>query len=121
MKKNSFLLLLTFLTPAITLAAQKSLHCVLAGMQERLSFELPTKAGKLPEIDFPYPVSTTIFSLRSDNLLLVVMDKDEPSRPRIFLSAQYHKALQRYEGQFMTDFGGNQIQLDNGSLSCKVE
>ncbi|WP_019217830.1 hypothetical protein [Legionella tunisiensis] len=51
----------------------------------------------------------------------MAVDQDDPSRLRIFISAQAHKKNQHYEGQCMTDYGGNQIQLDNGPVSCEIK
>ncbi len=92
------------------------------GLQDKFLFSLPQKTGDLPHIDFPYPVETTVFVMREKNLLLVAMDQEEKSRPRLFISAQAaNKKNGEYKGQFMADWGGNQLQLDNGLISCKLE
>lgn len=57
----------------------------------------------------------------SGNLLLIAMDNEEKTRPRIMISAQTSKNSSVYEGQFITDNGGNEIQLDNGPVSCKLK
>ena len=54
----------------------------------------------------------------SGNLLLIAMDEGEKDRPRIVISAQLNQKDHTYRGQFMTDFGGNELQLDNGMVSC---
>ncbi|WP_019217831.1 hypothetical protein [Legionella tunisiensis] len=69
MNKICLLILLFFSQLSVANAAQKSVNCVLQGIKEPLSFAVPSKAGDLPEIDFPYPVKTTLFSLRDKNLL----------------------------------------------------
>jgi hypothetical protein len=120
MKKLFFLTIIFMMSPTIADAAQKSIVCSMQDMATSISFIVPSKEGDLPKIDFPYPVNTTIFDQSATNLLVVAMDHDESSRPRIFISAKYNKRSHAYEGQFMTDFGGNQIQLDNGAVSCKM-
>ncbi|HAU1193285.1 TPA: hypothetical protein ACT96X_003021 [Legionella pneumophila] len=102
-------------------ASQKSVVCYMKGIEEPISFVIPNKTGNLPTIDFPYPVNVTRFSMRVDNLLLIAMDKEEADRPRIFISAQLNKRTQTYKGQFMSDLGGNQLQLDNGSVRCELK
>ncbi|KTD43178.1 hypothetical protein [Legionella parisiensis] len=87
----------------------------------KVKFKVPNKIGDLPEVDFDYPVTATRFSMHTGNLLLVAMDDDERERPRIFISAQLNKQNQTYEGQYMADFGGNQLQLNNGPVFCKLE
>lgn len=117
--KRFFLVFLLALSGSATgYASQKSVVCHMNGIDDAVSFVLPNEMGGLPKIDFPYPVNVTRFSMRSGNLLLVAMDQDETDRPRIFVSAQLNKNNQTYIGQFMTDLGGNQLQLDNGSVSC---
>ncbi|KTC86453.1 hypothetical protein [Legionella brunensis] len=101
--------------------AQRTVVCTMQGLKDNLSFVAPQKMGELPSISFAYPVDTTIFSMREGNLLLVAMDHEDKSRPRIMISAQANKNSPVYKGQFMTDFGGNQIQLDNGPVSCKLK
>jgi hypothetical protein len=48
------------------------------------------------------------------------MDATEPSRVRIVISAQRDKGKATYNGQFLFDQGGNQIQLNNGPVVCKA-
>ena len=100
-------------------AAPKSITCSYAHGQE-LSFDVPKKLGGLPPVEFDYPSRVTLFSFRDDNLLLVAMDEAEKSRVRIVISAQRDKAKASYDGQILVDMGGNQIQLDNGPVSCKA-
>ncbi|KTD69208.1 MULTISPECIES: hypothetical protein [Legionella] len=121
MKRLSLLLLLILASSGATYAAHKTVVCHLQGMSNAISFVAPNKIGDLPKIDFDYPVEVTRFSLHTDNLLLVAMDQDEKERPRIFISAQWNKQNHAYTGQFMTDFGGNELQLDNGPVSCALK
>ncbi|HHF7346483.1 TPA: hypothetical protein ACPSKB_002924 [Legionella feeleii] len=121
MNKIFLFILLFFSQMIVANAAQKSVSCVLQGLKDPISFVVPSKADDLPQIDFPYAVKTILFSLRDKNLLLVAVDKDDASRMRIFLSAQAHTKKQRYDGQFMADYGGNQLQLDNGPVSCEIK
>ena len=100
-------------------ATAKSITCFYANGQQ-LSFDVPKKLGGLPPIEFDYPSKVTLFSFRDDNLLLVAMDETEKSRLRIVISAQRGKGKASYDGQILTDSGGNQIMLDNGPVSCKV-
>ncbi|AUH70993.1 Uncharacterised protein [Legionella sainthelensi] len=118
MKCVVFSLLLVFVGGAIAQASQKSVICHMKGIQDPLSFGVSGKMGDFPKVDFAYPVNVTRFSMREGNLLLVAMDQEERDRPRIFISAQFNQHNQTYIGQFMTDLGGNQLQLDNGSVSC---
>lgn len=85
-----------------------------------MTFDVPKKLGGRPPIEFDYPSKVTLFSFRDDNLLLVAMDQAEKSRVRIVISAQRDKAKSSYDGQILTDSGGNQIMLDNGPVSCKA-
>jgi hypothetical protein len=100
-------------------AAAKSISCAYANGQA-LTFEVPKKLGGLPSIEFDYPSKVTLFSFRDDNLLLVAMDEAEKSRVRIVISAQRGKGKATYDGQILTDSGGNQIMLDNGPVRCKA-
>lgn len=118
--KHILLSFILALAGAVGYASPKSVLCTMKGMEVTISFIIPTKSDELPKIDFPYPVKTTTFSMRADNLLLIAMDEEDASRPRIFLSAQLQKSDRTYVGQFMTDFGGNQLQLDNGPVSCTL-
>lgn len=102
-------------------ASQKSVICHMKGIEEALSFIAPSKMGDMPTLEFAYPVHVTRFSMREGNLLLVAMDQEQADRPRIFISAQSKKHDQTYVGQFMTDLGGNQLQLDNGVISCVLK
>lgn len=90
-------------------------------MTSDISFQVPSKKSELPKIDFPYEINTLYFNLTSTNLLVVALDQEETNRPRLFISAKYQKSSHAYGGQFMTDFGGNQIQLDNGPVSCTLK
>jgi hypothetical protein len=85
-----------------------------------LKFDVPAKLGDLPEIDFSYPSKVTIFSFRDRNFLATAVDEADPSRIRIVISAQLNKAKGTYNGQFVADFGGNELQLDNGPVICRV-
>jgi len=111
-------LLVAFQQPAFAVAA-KSISCTYAQGQQ-LTFDVPKKLGGLPPIEFDYPSKVTLFSFRDNNLLLVAMDQAEKSRVRIVISAQRDKAKSSYDGQILTDLGGNEIQLDNGPVSCKA-
>ncbi|KTD17961.1 hypothetical protein [Legionella jordanis] len=99
----------------------KSILCKPAGVEQLINIEVPQKMGDLPDIDFPYETNTIIFSFRDNNLLLVAMDAEDKSRPRLFISAQAQKNHSNYQGQFMADFGGNQIQLENGAVLCQLK
>ncbi|PWY56688.1 hypothetical protein DGG96_04575 [Legionella qingyii] len=121
MKRLGLSLLLILVGCGAASAAQKTVVCHMQGIEDAISFAQPNKIGDLPKIDFDYPVNVTRFSLRADNLLLLAMDQDEKDRPRIFFSAQFNKQKQAYIGQFMTDSGGNELQLDNGPLSCTLK
>ena len=81
---------------------------------------LPAKTGELPDIDFDYAAKATLFSFRDGHLLLVAMDEEDPSRLRVVVSAQLNKAKGTYDGQIVTDAGGNQRMIDNGPVSCTV-
>jgi hypothetical protein len=85
-----------------------------------LKFDVPAKLGDFPEIDFSYPSKVTIFSFRDRNFLATAVDEADPSRIRIVISAQLNKAKGTYDGQFVADFGGNELQLDNGPVICRV-
>lgn len=102
-------------------AAQKTVVCSMEGMTDNISFQVPNKKDELPKINFPYDIKTVTYYLTPKKLLVIALDQEEPNRPRIFISAQYSKSSHAYEGQFMTDFGGNQLQLDNGAVSCVVK
>jgi len=111
-------LLVAFHQPAVA-AAAKSITCSYANAQQ-LTFDVPKKLGGLPSIEFDYPAKVTLFSFRDDNLLLVAMDEASKSRMRIVISAQRGKGKTSYDGQILTDSGGNEIMLDNGPVSCKA-
>ena len=85
-----------------------------------LTFDVPANPGDLPEIDFDYPAKATLFSFRDGHLLLVAMDESEPTRLRIVVSAQLNKKSGTYDGQIVVDMGGNQLQVDSGSVRCTV-
>jgi hypothetical protein len=98
-------------------AAAKSISGAYASGQQ---LTLPKKLSGLPSIEFDYPSKVTLFSFRDDNLLLVAMDEAEKSRLRIVISPQRGKGKASYDGQILTDLGGNEIMLDNGPVSCKA-
>ena len=104
---------------ALAAKAQRKITCALAG-GESLTFVAPAKLGELPKIDLDYPSKVTLFSFRDGNLLVVAMDEAEPSRLRLAISAQLNKAKGTYDGQIVIDAGGNELQLDNGPVSCKA-
>jgi len=85
-----------------------------------LKFDVPARIGDLPEIDFSYPSKVTIFAFRDRNFLAIAVDETDPSRIRIVISAQLNKAKGTYDGQFVADFGGNELQLDNGRVTCRM-
>jgi len=111
--------LLAAIHQAAAAGSSKSITCSYPEGQE-LTVEVPKKPGGLPPIEFDYPSKVTRFSFRDNNLLLVAMDETEPSRVRVVISAQRDKGKATYNGQFLVDQGGNQIQLDNGPVVCKV-
>jgi hypothetical protein len=113
------LALLVALQQTAFAAAAKSITCSYANGQA-LNFDVPNKLGGLPTIEFDYPSKVTLFSFRDDNLLLVAMDETSKSRLRIVISAQRGKGKSSYDGQILTDSGGNEIMLDNGPVSCKA-
>lgn len=115
---TSGLALLVANRPAIA-SSLKTITCPYL-QAEDLRFDIPANLGDLPTIDFDYPAKVTIFSFRDGHLLLVAMDEGEPSRLRIVISAQLNKARGTYDGQFVVDMGGNQLQLDSGPVSCRV-
>ena len=82
---------------------------------------VPAKLGDLPSIDFEYPSQVSVFSFRGGNLLMIAHDRDDPSRPRLVISAQLNKATRTYTGQIIRDDGGNERQLINGPVSCAVK
>jgi hypothetical protein len=100
-------------------AATKSITCSYANGRQ-LSFDVPKQLGGLPPIEFDYPSKVTSFSFRNDNLLLVAMDQTSKSRLRVVISAQRGKGEATYDGQILTDSGGNEIMLDNGPVSCRT-
>ncbi|KTD45659.1 hypothetical protein Lrub_2456 [Legionella rubrilucens] len=102
-------------------AGTKTMECVLQGVSERVIFALPEKAGEMPSIDFVYPVKVSLYSLRDNNLLLMAVDSEDSSRPRLFISAQKTANQSGYDGQFMTDAGGNALQVDNGPVRCHLK
>jgi hypothetical protein len=97
----------------------KSVSCSIADFVN-LKFDVPAQLGDLPEIDFSYPSKVTVFSFRDRNLLAIAVDEADPSRVRLVISAQLKKGKGTYEGQFVADFGGNQLQLDNGPVICRT-
>jgi hypothetical protein len=115
---TSGLTLLVANRPAVA-SSLKTITCPYL-QAEDLRFDVPANLGDLPTIDFDYPAKVTIFSFRDGHLLLVAMDEGEPSRLRIVISAQLNKARGTYDGQFVVDMGGNQLQLDSGPVSCRA-
>jgi hypothetical protein len=97
----------------------KSVTCSITDFVS-LKFDVPAKLGDLPEIDFSYPSKVTVFSFRDRNLLAIAVDEVDPSRIRIVISAQLKKGKDTYDGQFVADFGGHQLQLDNGPVVCRT-
>ena len=100
-------------------AAATSITCSYANAQQ-LTFDVPKKPGGLPPIEFDYPSEVAQFSFRDNNLLLVAMDETSKSRLRIVISAQRAKGKATYDGQILTDSGGNEVMLDNGPVSCRA-
>ena len=96
----------------------KTISCPLPS-GENLTFVKPAKLDDLPKIELDYPSKVTLFSFRDGNFLTVAVDESEPSRLRLMISAQLNKAKGTYDGQLVIDEGGNQLQLDNGPVSCK--
>ncbi|MBL7481084.1 hypothetical protein [Legionella bononiensis] len=119
MKQFILCILITFGT-ALSHASSNTVECTMEEMNDTISFVIPETMAKVPSVDFDYPIKVIQFSMRSGNLLLVAVDQEDSSRPRLFISAQLNKKNKTYIGQFMTDSGGNEIQLDNGVVTCKV-
>jgi hypothetical protein len=86
-----------------------------------IAFPVPAKVGDLPSIDFDYPSQVKIFSFRTENLLLIANDSSDPARTRLVISAQRNKGARTYTGQIVADYGGNELQLSNGPVSCSVK
>jgi len=86
-----------------------------------ITFVVPRKMGDLPSIDFEYPVRANIFSFRDGHLLLIAHDQEQKSRVRIVISAQVNKSSGAYVGQIIRDYGGEELQLTNGPVSCSVK
>ena len=120
MKQFILCILITFYGTALSHASSNTVDCTMEEMNDSISFVIPETMSKVPTVDFAYPIKVIEFSMRSGNLLLVAVDQEDPSRPRLFISAQLNKKNKTYIGQFMTDSGGNEIQLDNGVVTCKV-
>lgn len=114
------LVMLAVVGQAAAAGAPKSVTCSYLPGQE-LSFPVPKKLGDLPPIEFAYPAKVSLFSFRDGNLLLVAMDESEESRVRIVISAQRARGKATYDGQFLVDMGGNQLQLDNGPVTCRAK
>jgi len=104
---------------AAAAAAKRTITCPIA-KEYSLKFEVPAKLGDLPDVNFDYDSRVTLFSFRDRNLLLVAVDDGVPSRVRVVISAQLNAATGTYDGQFVVDFGGNQLMIDNGPISCSV-
>lgn len=101
--------------------AGKTMTCVLQGLTDPVVFAVPKTMGEKPVIDFSYPIRVTVFSLRDNNVLLMAVDNEDNTRPRLFISAQTGKNQPAYTGQYMTDSGGNALQLDNGPVTCRIK
>jgi hypothetical protein len=86
-----------------------------------IGFAVPAKIGDLPLVDFDYPAQVNIFSFRDGNLLLIAHDQEETSRVRIVISAQLDKKTGSYIGQMIRDYGGEELQLTNGPVTCSVK
>ncbi|HTO78451.1 MAG TPA: hypothetical protein VMJ31_01600 [Methylocystis sp.] len=99
---------------------QKTITCPLPG-GENLTFVKPARLGDLPKIELDYPSKVTLFSFRDGNFLTVAVDESDPSRVRLVISAQFNKTKGAYDGQLVIDSGGNELQLENGPVSCKSE
>lgn len=94
-------------------ALAKTLRCA-----NTYDIPVPSSKDEMPNIETDYETVTTLFSLNFQNLVLVAMDKDEPGRLRLAISAQYNRLNGKYEGQYIVDEGGNQVQLRNGPEVC---
>lgn len=105
----------------LSYASVNTVTCSMEEMNDPISFVIPHKKSTVPSVDFDYPIKVIQFSLRPNNLLLIAVDQDDYSRPRLFISAQFDKKSKTYIGQFMTDSGGNEVQLDNGVIHCMVK
>ena len=106
-------------TYSLAATSTKSVTCSITDFVS-LKFDIPAKLGDLPEIDFSYPSKVVVFSFRDRNLLAIAVDEVDPSRVRVVISAQLKKGKGTYDGQFVADFGGNQLQLDNGPVICRT-
>src|SRR5262249_21651314 len=104
---------------SLAATSTKSVTCSITDFVS-LKFDIPAKLGDLPEIDFSYPSKVVVFSFRDRNLLAIAVDEVDPSRVRVVISAQLKKGKGTYDGQFVADFGGNQLQLDNGPVICRT-
>jgi hypothetical protein len=105
--------------PAARAAAKKIITCPFLA-EGKVTFNVPRKQGDLPEVDFDYPATATLFSFRDNNLMLVAVDGPDSSRVRVVVSAQRNKKSGIYEGQIVVDMGGNQLMLHNGPVRCTV-
>ena len=114
MKTIVLIAIIFSVTSAAAAHEEQRIHC------GSISFTVPKKIGDLPKIDLDYPSKVQIFSFRDHNLLLIANDAKEISRVRLVITAQFNKSTDAYEGQIITDNGGNQIQIDNGTISCTV-
>jgi len=102
-----------------TARGHRAISCPLPS-GETLAFSKPAKLGDLPKIELDNPSKVTLFSFRDGNFLVVAMDEAEPSRLRLVISAQFDKTTGAYAGQLVIDAGGNQLQLENRPVSCRV-
>jgi len=122
-KLSASIMCLTWLVsrsdPGLAAPSTKLITCPIT-KYESLKFDVPAKLGDLPEIDFSYPSKVTIFSFRDRNFLAIAVDEADPSRVRFVISAQLNKAKGTFDGQFVADFGGNELQLDNGPVTCRI-
>ncbi len=121
MKKFALVLISFFLITSVNASnVKKSLVCTLEGARQTTSITifLANQSEILPKIKFPFASDVTGFNFQNGNLLLVAMDHKEPSRLRIAISARYLMGTGNYEGQTIVDLGGQQVQFDNGSVTC---
>ena len=81
---------------------------------------LPSKISMLPVIESDLEMQAALFSFRDNNLIAVAMDSETPDRFRMSVSAQLDKKTGKYHGQVIQDFGGREIQLENGPEVCSV-
>ncbi len=115
------IVILLLLFPMLSMAKTIICNRVNNPHEDAFVFTVPATIGELPMVDFPYPADAAIFSLRDNNFLIIAIDHDDKSRTRLVISAQYQQATHDYRGQMVTDEGGNQLQLDNGPVICRLK